>query len=383
MVEKGLINHGWTYINIDDGWQGIRGGAFNAIQGNKKFPDMAALAREIHKLGLKIGIYSTPWKGSYEGHIGGSCDNHDGTYDWIAAGQANEDCRQIDYGKGRQTQWEFGKYSFTNSDVRQWKEWGIDYLKYDWNPIDVPHVREMAVALRESGRDIIFSLSNSAAIESAQEYASLAQCWRTTGDIRDTWKSVSAIGFSQERWASFAGPGHWNDPDMLVVGRVGWGPQLHPTALSPDEQYAHISLWSLLSAPLLLGCDLSSLDDFTLNLLSNDEVIAIDQDPLGKEAVCVYNGDGNSIWSKELEDGSKAVGLFFSGNREGGEPVDFFNWEQKDKSTITLNSSTIGLSGKFSVRDVWRQKDLGIFEDRFEAEVPYHGVVLVRVSHEE
>ena len=383
MAKKGLINHGWTYINIDDGWQGTRGGAFNAIQGNSKFTDMPALAREVHNLGLKIGIYSTPWKGSYEGHIGGSCDSDDGTYDWIKSGEANEFFRQKDYGKGRQSQWQFGKRSFADADVRQWTEWGIDYLKYDWNPIDVPHVKEMSVALRKSARDIVFSLSNSAAFESAQDYASLAHCWRTTGDITDTWTSVSRIGFSQERWASFAGPGHWNDPDMLVVGRLGWGTQLHPTNLTPDEQYTHISLWSLLSAPLLLGCDLSNLDDFTLNLLSNDEVIAIDQDPLGKEAVCVYNQDGTSVWSKELEDGSKAVGLFFTGARERKAPADYFNWDLKDNATITLDSASlgaIGMGGKFNVRDVWRQKDLGIYSGRFETEVPYHGVVLVRIS---
>ncbi|MBI1808181.1 MAG: NPCBM/NEW2 domain-containing protein [Ignavibacteria bacterium] len=383
MSEKGLINHGWTYINIDDGWQGVRGGAFNSIQGNRKFPDMVVLAREIHNLGLKIGIYSTPWRGSYEGHIGGSCDNQDGTYDWIKAGEANEDQRQKDQEKGRQPHWRFGKYSFADVDARQWAGWGIDYLKYDWNPIDVLHVKEMADALRKSGRDILLSLSNSATFESAKDYAVLANCWRTTGDIQDIWNSMSGNGFSQERWIPFAGPGHWNDPDMLVVGLVGWGPYLHPTRLTADEQYTHISLWSLLSAPLLLGCDLSRLDDFTVNLLANDEVIEIDQDPLGKQATRIYNQDGEQIWVKELEDGSKAIGLFYVDERELTSPSDYFHWEQKNKTTITLKASDIGLNGKFKVRDVWRQKDLGVFEKRFEAEVPYHGVVLVRIVGEQ
>src|SRR6185503_17858352 len=129
---------------------------------------------------------------------------------------------------------------------------------------------EMAGALRKSGRDIVLSLSNSAPFESAKDLSALAQCWRTTGDIRDTWESMSRIGFSQDRWRPYGRTGHWNDPDMLVVGLVGWGPELHQTQLLPDEQYTHISLWSLLAAPLLLGNDLARLDDFTIGLLSND-----------------------------------------------------------------------------------------------------------------
>jgi alpha-galactosidase len=346
MAETGLINHGWTYINIDDAWQGQRGGKFNAIQGNEKFPDMDALCDYVHGLGLKIGIYSTPWVSSYAGHVGGSSNNEDGSWTRETAGHG------------------LGKYSFADNDARQWAAWGIDYMKYDWNPNDLPHVEEMALALRKSGRDIVYSLSNSAPFDQAKHWAELANCWRTTGDIHDTWGSVSGIGFDQDKWAPFAGPGHWNDPDMLVVGKLGWGPELHPTHLSPDEQYAHISLWCLLSAPLLLGCDLSDLDEFTLNLLTNDEVLEVDQDAAGKQATRVKLDGDTEVWAKDMEDGSKAVGLF---NRS------LFDAE------VSVDWQTLGINGPRRVRDLWRQQDLGSFDDSFKADVRPHGVVLVRI----
>jgi alpha-galactosidase len=378
MVSSGLSRHGWTYINIDDGWQGVRGGPDTAIQGNRKFPEMKALSDSVHALGLKIGIYSTPWMGSYEGHIGSSADNPDGTYDWMAAGKANADDRHIDYQNGRNQYWRFGKYSFAANDARQWAKWGFDYLKYDWNPNDVPHVAEMEDALKGSGRDIVLSLSNSAPFESADDLSAISQCWRTTGDIRDTWESMSRIGFSQERWRPFARPGHWNDPDMLVVGLVGWGPELRKTRLLPDEQYTHISLWSLLAAPLLLGCDLARLDTFTLGLLTNDEVLEVNQDPLGDQARLLRRADGREVWVKDLADGSKAVGLFFPAN-EFNEPADYFEWEGRKGAEMTLEGSELGFTRGFTVRDLWRQKDLGVFDLTFGATVPYHGVVLLRV----
>ncbi len=165
---------------------------------------------------------------------------------------------------------------------------------------------------------------------------------------------------------------------MLVVGLVGWGPNLHPTRLTRDEQYTHISLWSLLSAPLLIGCDLSRIDPFTLNLLTNDEVIAVDQDPLGRQAARISDVDGKQVWAKEMYDGSKAVGLFYVGNANK-KPADYFRWNNKIlKSKITVTAAELGISGKFKVRDLWRQKDLGVFKTSFTTEVPYHGVKLLR-----
>jgi alpha-galactosidase len=154
--------------------------------------------------------------------------------------------------------------------------------------------------------------------------------WRTTGDINDSWGSMANIGFNQAGHEKYAGPGHFNDPDMLVVGKVGWG-RLHPTRLSPNEQYIHISLWCLLASPLLIGCDMTQLDEFTLGLLENDEVIEVNQDPLGRQAARVAKNGMLEVWAKDMEDGSKAVGLF---NRGSGE------------ASITANWADLGLSGE-------------------------------------
>lgn len=371
MVEKGLSQHGWTFINIDDGWQGKRDGELNAIQPNKKFPDMKAMADEIHGLGLKFGIYSSPWRGTYAGYVGGSSDNADGTYDWVKAGHVNEFFKlKTPDNKPTWVNWKFGEHSFAEADAKQWAAWGADYLKYDWFPNDVAHVAEMSQALRKTGRDIVFSLSNTGIYDDAPEYMRLANIWRTTGDINDSWDSVSRLGFSQDKWAAYTGPGHWSDPDMLVVGKVGWGPNLHPTRLTPDEQYTHISLWCLLSSPLLIGCDISQMDEFTLSLLTNDEVLAIDQDSQGKQATQISNQDGKVVYAKKLEDGSYAVGLFNRGNQEAVVGVKWGPW-----GTLPTPDG----AARFTVRDLWRQTDLGQFKGEFKTKVAPHGVVLVRL----
>lgn len=352
MAESGLVNHGWTYINIDDAWQGERGGPFRAIQPNGKFPDMKGLADQVHGLGLKLGIYSTPWVTSYAGYIGGSSDDPTGAWTRIP------DRRE--YSKGHR----HGKTKFDTNDALQWAAWGIDYLKYDWHPIDVTNTAAMTVALRQSGRDIVYSLSNGARLNDAPALAPLANCWRTTGDIRDTWASMAGIGFAQDKWYPHASPGHWNDPDMLVVGLVGWGPRLHPSQLSADEQYTHISLWSLLAAPLLIGCDMSKLDDFTLSLLTNDEVLAVNQDPKGAQAQRVRQEGETEVWARTLADGSRAVGLFNRG---------------LDPATVTVAWADLGLTGKQRVRDLWRQQDVAEAEEPYAAEVAPHGVALLRL----
>ncbi|MGA2053437.1 MAG: putative Ig domain-containing protein [Opitutales bacterium] len=369
MVASGLAQHGWTFVNIDDTWQGARGGPFNAIQPDpKKFPDIKSLADAIHQLGLKAGIYSTPWITSYARHVGGSANTADGAWPPPRVANSGNTTTPPVPGQDRNPGHRFGQYPFATPDAKQWAAWGFDYLKYDWNPNDIPHVQEMADALRASGRDLTFSLSNAAPFANAADWARLANVWRTTGDIRDTWRSMSSNGFSQDRWAPFAGPGHWNDPDMLVVGRVGWGPTLHASHLTPDEQYTHISLWCLLSAPLLLGCDLEQLDPFTLGLLTNDEVLDLDQDALGKEATQVAGDSVSySIYAKSLADGSLAVGLFNRG---------------PEAYTLTVKWTDLGLTGPQHVRDLWRQQDLGVFTGQFSAPVPSHGVVLVRLFHD-
>jgi alpha-galactosidase len=364
MVASGLADHGWTYINIDDTWQGPRTGPGHALSANGKFPDMAALCDAIHQLGLKAGIYSTPWMTSYARYPGGSSDDAAGAWSKAWADRAH---------------YRFGQTSFAAADARQWAAWGFDYLKYDWFPNDVPHVAEMSAALRASGRDMVYSLSNAAPLAHAADWARLANSWRTTGDIRDEWTETpqnrgfygtSEIGFAQDPWAPFAGPGHWNDPDMLVVGRVGWSAQLHDTHLTADEQYAHISLWCLLSAPLLIGCDLNRLDPFTLGLLANDEVLALDQDALGRQAVRVATLGAVDVYAKDLEDGSRALGFF---NR-GDAPVDL----------AFTKLRVLGFAPRLHVRDLWRQQDQPDLTDLahqpLRMNIPAHGVMLYRIS---
>jgi alpha-galactosidase len=236
----------------------------------------------------------------------------------------------------------------------------------------------MSKALRKSGRDIIFSLSNTAPFEHAADWARWANSWRTTSDIWERWVmnggefwqyGVSEIGFAQDRWSPFAAPGHWNDPDMLVVGYVGWG-NLHPTSLTPNEQYSHISLWCLLSAPLLIGCDLERLDAFTLSLLSNDEVLALDQDALGKQAVRVATFGPVDVFKKELEDGTSALG--------------FFNRDSTEQSFSFSKLSYLGFKTRLHVRDLWRQQDLpdivATSKESLKMTIPAHGVQLYKLT---
>ena len=369
MVSSGLAAHGFSYINIDDGWQGERGGPLGAIQPNEKFGDMARLCADIHAMGLRTGIYSTPWTTSYAGYIGGSSG---------AEARVVTDHEESE-GWHRERGWLFGEEAHHKADATQWAAWGIDYLKYDWGPWQPDDVAAMGAALRLSGRDIVYSLSNSAPFEGASEWARLAHVYRTTGDITDRWDTLSRIGFGQDRWTPFSGPGHWADPDMLVVGRLGWGQGedggLRDNRLTADEQVTHISLWALFSAPLLLGCDLSTPDDLTLRLLCNDEVLAIDQDPLGVHAQCVRDlrradarGATTShevVYAKPLEDGSLAIGLFNRG---------------EEATTVGVTWGELDLSGTLHVRDLWAREDLGGHTGTLAAMVAAHGARLFRLS---
>jgi alpha-galactosidase len=348
MVQSGLIDHGWTYINIDDYWETKPGSDDSTLLGaprddngfiipNKRFPDMKALSSYIHSKGLKMGVYSSPGPLTC-----GGCT---------------------------------ASFGYEEKDAQKYSEWGVDYLKYDWcsyrgNTSDLNDLMKpytvMRSVLNKVNRDIVFSLCQYG-MGNVWEWGGKVggNCWRTTGDIEDTWESMSGIGFNQGGHENYAKPGNWNDPDMLVVGMVGWGPNLHPTHLMPNEQYTHISLWCLLSAPLLIGCDMTQLDDFTLGLLTNDEVIDVNQDPLGKQAGRVLSSGDGEIWSKELEDGSKAVGLFNRGEK---------------KAEITADLTLLGFTGRCAIRDLWHQKDLGTFNAQFTTSVAPHGVVLVKVS---
>lgn len=374
LVEQGMADYGWTYINIDDGWQGKRGGELNSIQPNEKFSDMKALADQLHSMGLKLGIYSGPWVSTYAGHAGTHSDNPEGTYPWIEEGWCDENMRMTlpDDPRRfvRRRHWRHGEYSWAEADAKQWAEWGVDYLKYDWKPNDMYYTREMAEALKSCGRDIVYSISNSAPFSDAYTISSLAQCWRTTGDIRDTWQSIYSIGFEQqERWAAFHGPGHWGDADMLVVGMVGgWKTTPRFSQLTPDEQYTHITLWAMLASPMLIGCDLAKIDDFTRSLLCNFEVNDILQDPLGMRAMPFYRDEKHAVYVKILEDGDLAVALF----NISEEPL-----------TIEIEPRALGLWEKPAmVRDVWRQRVVTYVYpgDTFSTDVAPHGTALYRLS---
>ncbi len=361
LVKLGLDQHGWTYVNMDDGWQGQRTGPNRALATDPShFTDIKAMVDEIHAMGLKAGLYSSPWVVTYGGKLGGSAENPAGTAQRWEPAPKNK----------KVLPFAIGQYRFTYADAAQFAAWGFDYLKLDWGPVEAPETREMHQALRTTGRDIVLSLSNNhikSLFPIVGEVAPWAQSWRTTTDIRDVWSRVANdIGFAQDKWAPFCRPGHYNDADMLVVGHIGgWNPDnLHPTNLTPDEQYTHLSLWCLLTSPLLIGCDLEQVDDFTLSLLTNDEVLEIDQDSLCKQAVQVAGTGDAKIYAKPLDDGSLAVGLFNTGTTE---------------IKITAAWSHLKLTGKQRVRDLWRQQDLGVMEEKFEATVAPHGVAFVRL----
>jgi len=341
LIDKGLIDHGWTYMNIDDGWESPQRLPDGTIVPNEKFPNMKALGDWLHALGLKFGIYSSPGPRTCGGYL--------------------------------------ASYQHEMQDATSYAEWGIDYLKYDWCSYGdifkkagdtsvaayMKPYQIMRHALKAQNRDIYYSLCQYG-MKDVWKWAPEVDgnSWRTTGDITDTWESLSSIGFNQNKLYPYARPGHWNDPDMLIVGQVGWGENLHPTRLTPDEQYTHISLWCLLSAPLLIGCDISKMDNFTLNLLTNDEVLAIDQDPLGKQAQQKIKKTDYQVWVKQLED-SYEIGIFNL---------------SRSYQTITLNWKDAGLKGNYKTRDLWQQKDLGFFKTSFTAKVPPHGVSLLKLQ---
>ena len=342
LMDKGLIDHGWNYINIDDGWEAEQRDANGNIVPNEKFPDMRSLGDWLHAHGLKFGIYSSPGTRTCGGYL--------------------------------------ASYQHEMQDATSYASWGIDYLKYDWCSYNEVYKKEgdtsvaafmkpyrvMQHALQAQNKDIYYSLCQYG-MKDVWKWGPQVNgnSWRTTGDITDTWESLYSIGFNQNKLYPYAMPGHWNDPDMLIVGQVGWGENLHPTRLTPDEQYTHISLWCLLSAPLLIGCDISKMDDFTLNLLTNDEVLAIDQDVLGKQAQQKIKKPNYQVWMKQLEDGSYAIGIFNLA---------------KTYQAITVNWKSIGLSGNYKIRDLWRQKDIGLSQPSFTTKVPPHGVMLVKLQ---
>lgn len=322
MVTSGMKSVGYTYILIDDCWQGTRD-ATGHIVPNGKFPDMRALADYVHGKGLKIGIYSSPGPKTCAGYS--------------------------------------GSYGHEEQDAQTYAAWGMDYLKYDLCSYDgmgdqVAAYKKMGDALRKAGRPMVYALCQYGMQRGWQWGTAVGgNLWRTDDDIRDNYYTMAELGFGQNGLEQFAGPGHWNDPDMLEIGNGG---------MTSDEYRTHMSLWCILAAPLITGNNLASMRAETLAILTNPEVIAIDQDALGIQGHRVKQEGPLEIWIKPLKDKSVAVGIF---NRGWGA------------MSITVNFRDIGLGNSAVVRDLWARKDLGSFEEQYTVSVPQHGVVMVRV----
>lgn len=340
LVTSGLADVGWSYVNIDDGWQGARD-RHGRLHPNDKFGDLAALAADVHAHGLRIGIYSSPGPTTCAGFVGSAGHEAD--------------------------------------DARAWAEWGFDYLKYDWcsyapagadlgRAERIAPYRRMRDALDATGRDIVYSICQYGE-GSVSEWGAEAggNSWRTTGDITDTWDSVATIGFGQDGLERHAGPGRWNDPDMLVVGDLGWGAGLRPSRLTAQEQRTHLTLWSLLAAPLLLGCDLTRIDAVTLALLTNTEMLAINQDHLGLQGRRAWTDGAVEAWTKPLADDALAIGVFNRGDRSRAIELD---WQR------------LGLPPAPTVRDVWNTADLPATTSGVPLALAPHGSALLRVDRE-
>jgi len=380
MVDSGMINYGYSYVNIDDTWMIkptsddplLLNGVADAvdmqkrvdgyklspkcsynyipnsrdcngmINSNDKFPDMKGLADYIHSLGLKAGIYSSPGTLTCGGYI--------------------------------------GSFQHEYKDAERFTQWGFDFLKYDWcnyiasgpdtgalSEMQKPFIT-MGQALKSQKRDIVFNVCQYG-MANVWEWGPdvYAHCWRTDTDLgwlinsQSLYCNFTSIAFGQDGLEPFAGPGHWNDPDY-ILGCDDSGPLKY--RISPNEQYTYMSLWSLLATPLIYSGDMAKLDTFTLNVLCNNEIIAVNQDPLGIQARRVYIDDDSQVWMKEMEDGSVAVGLFNIGE-----------WDMP----VSVSWSDLKIKGEQKVRDLWRQKDIGVFNEKFEMSVPRHGAAVIQL----
>ncbi|HZT71381.1 MAG TPA: glycoside hydrolase family 27 protein [Terriglobia bacterium] len=327
MVASGMAKVGYTYINIDDTWQGQRD-KDGRITGNRKFPDMKALCDYVHSKGLKIGIYSGPGPTTCAGYE--------------------------------------GSFGHEEQDAQTYAEWGFDYLKYDWcSAAEIykdeemrPVYQKMGEALQKTGRPIVYSLCQYGRDDVWGWGAKVGgNLWRTTGDISDRWERMDEIGFSQFAIQHYMKPGHWNDPDMLEVGNGG---------MTNDEYRTHMSLWCLLAAPLLAGNDLSSMTEETREILMNTEVIAINQDQAANPAKLVTPLGKHVVAYRKLSDGSTAVA--------------FFNRDDKEDE-IGVEWSAVEIEGRnIRARDLWKHEALKVSPTHYSARVPAHGVVMLRVK---
>jgi alpha-galactosidase len=333
MVSSGMKDAGYQFIVIDDCWQVDRDEKGNIIADAKTFPSgIKALADYVHSKGLKFGIYSDAGTKTCQGRP--------------------------------------GSWGYEFQDARQYAEWGVDYLKYDWcnngkQNSEAAYSR-MRDALAVCGRPIVFSICEWGSTKPWTWARDIGNLWRTTGDISDIWArkerrgrlGVVDILDLQVGLEGFAGPGHWNDPDMLEIGNGG---------MTVTEYESHFSLWSILAAPLMAGNDLRSMTDDTVRILTNKEVIAVDQDPLGQQGRVARDDGDFEVWVKQMSDGSRAVVLL---NRSEAETSMTVNWPE-----IGYTSSL-----EMKVRDLWKHQDMGKFKGKYTASVASHGVVMLRIT---
>jgi alpha-galactosidase len=350
MIASGMADAGYQYVNIDDCWMMKEGDEplrdeKGAILPNSKFPNIRGMVDYIHSKGLKAGLYTSPGP-------------------WTCAGYV-------------------GTYEHERIDAEKFAEWGFDFLKYDWcsytevaggNTLE--HMKrpyqKMGDILKTLDRDIVHNLCQYGMGNVWTWGAKTGHCWRTTGDLGVVQGALLPgfyqIGMSNAQHYQYAGPGGWNDPDYILIGYVGNALNQNdppiPTKLTPNEQYSYMSMWCLMAVPLFFSGDMAILDDFTLGVLCSPEVIEIDQDSLGKQAKPLVQDDFTLILAKPLADGSLAVGLF--------------NLAEMPRE-MTADWSLLGVKGKQAIRDLWRQKDLGVVADRFATTVPRHGVALIRL----
>ncbi len=355
MIASGMADFGYQYVNIDDCWMvkvdstdpeigGPTRDDKGRLIGNKRFPDMKAMTDYIHAKGLKAGIYISPGPRTCAGYEGS-----------------------------------FGHEAL---DAKTFADWGFDFLKYDWcsygekaggNQLEnfMKPYQIMYAELLKQDRDIVLNLCQYGMADVWKWGAQVGHCWRTTGDLglekAGNLPGFYSIGFSNAKHFEFAKPGGWNDPDYILIGWVGsafTGGEGEKTTLTANEQYSYMSMWSLMAAPLIFSGDMAKLDAFALNILCNSEVIEIDQDPLGKQAKILRQTDREFVLVKDLEDGSKAVGLF---------NLDIVS------QPLAVSWQDLGITGKQRVRDLWQQKDIATLEGEYKATVPRHGVSLVRL----
>lgn len=355
MIASGMADFGYQYVNCDDCWAvqpgsqnpelgGTPRSADGQIVPNKRFPDIKAMVDYIHSKGLKAGIYTSPGPKT--------CAGYEGSWQHEA------------------------------QDARTFADWGFDFLKYDWcsygrvaggktlEDLQKPY-RKMWNEIQKQHRDIVFNLCQYGMGDVWKWGGDVGNCWRTTGDlgaVRGTkLPGFYSIGLSNAQHWQYAHPGAWNDPDYILIGYIGAnrGKSFKRTTLTPNEQYSYMSMWSLMAAPLIFSGDMTQLDPFTLNVLCNAEVIAVDQDPLGQQAKILRQTPDEFVLVKKLENGSEALGLF---NLTPSVRIISVSWQE------------LGIKGKQTVRDLWRQKDIASITQAFTSQVPAHGVALVRIG---